>query len=485
MAVVVIATLLGCAPPPSPPDTTVPASTTESVDPEISRADGWRPAISRGDADSATEAIEAALVARDWSVADATLSRVRGELDALTIAPVLDAEPRLVLVERGLTLLAEARDPDALGPLISALETGGLPTAAVRWIVSTLGTLGDPLAVDVLITTPFRVRDAPGTQSVTERSVRAVAAIGEPAVPRLLRILDDDTHRVFELARDQGLDAWIVEASIVRALGAIGSTAATQPLLDRFVVADCDGRRASGEEGIDGRGRDVTRTMIAEALGTIGDPAAAETLCACSLLDEPSQVQAIVDALGRVGGPKALACLETVVARGAYHPDFAAPGFEHEIRWDAVRYALLAADGPRVRALVDGLAPDVREAVDERGFAEGLPVFEACAGERACLLDILADEQRHPFAREAAAFQLARANGGDLAIAEAIADAFTVPDARVRTSLAWLVATVADGRGCPTCVASLESVLADEAGRAGPEMTRAWVFARLAIARLR
>src|SRR5690349_1182663 len=84
--------------------------------------------------------------------------------------------------------LGALRAKAAVEPLIKALgqpeETQ--PKPVYKAAIDALGEIGDPAAVDVLISVQFAVADAPGTQSLGERAVRALGAIGEPAVPKLL-----------------------------------------------------------------------------------------------------------------------------------------------------------------------------------------------------------------------------------------------------------------------------------------------------------
>jgi HEAT repeat protein len=92
-------------------------------------------------------------------------------------------DTRMSMVVRLIATLGDAHHRDAVEPLIRLLEGVELPRPIQREIISALGRIGDPRAVDALLAVHFRVPDTPSTQSVGERALRAVAAIGDPALP--------------------------------------------------------------------------------------------------------------------------------------------------------------------------------------------------------------------------------------------------------------------------------------------------------------
>src|SRR5690606_20521527 len=95
--------------------------------------------------------------------------------------------------------------------------------------------------VDALITVQFAVADAPGTQSLGERAIRALGAIGEPAVPKLLETMAGNNTKVNDLAAEKGVDVRIVQQSAVRILGVIGSPKATEAIVAYMPQRDCVG----------------------------------------------------------------------------------------------------------------------------------------------------------------------------------------------------------------------------------------------------
>jgi HEAT repeat protein len=386
--------------------------------------------------------------------------------------------------------LGDIRATGSVELLVRALEASdelGLPSAISRQLVTALGRIGDPRAVEALIAVQFRIADVPGTLSIGERAIRAIGAIGEPAVPGLLLALEGKNRRVEALAEEVGLDPWVVRASMARALGAVGSSRATASLLAGFPKAMC-GTSPLAEDELDFL--EVSeRAIYANALGMIGDPAAVPTLCGCAgKSGDPSDTWEIAVALARIGGQEAFACLAELVDHGRYDPDLAGPGQEQAIRWDGFRLAVLAAPPSELGALKelrDRAEPDVREHIRRDESDIGIAVLEACAEDVACYREVLDDPERHSFERELAAFELARLRPGDLELAGAVAAAFATPDPGVRVNMAWLAGELARGHECPECVAGLEAVLFAEDTTKTATMQAAWIMARHTIDKAR
>ncbi|MCA9702182.1 MAG: HEAT repeat domain-containing protein, partial [Myxococcales bacterium] len=86
--------------------------------------------------------------------------------------------------------LGELRAAEGVDVLIATLEipeeTMGEAKPVYKAAIDALGQIGDARATDALIAVQFAVADAAGTQSIGERAIRALGAIGEPAVPKLL-----------------------------------------------------------------------------------------------------------------------------------------------------------------------------------------------------------------------------------------------------------------------------------------------------------
>jgi HEAT repeat protein len=209
--------------------------------------------------------------------------------------------------------LGVRRVESAVEPLIRILEGPELPRAIQREAISALGRIGDPRAVEVLIAVQFSIPDMPGTQSIGERALRALAAIGEDALPGLLITFVGRNPRVNTLAEQHGINAEMVRWMVLETFGIIGSPRVTEPILASFPSAGC-GRDATPADDVDLL---TERAFHANALGFIADPAAVSTLCACNgVSQQPQDVYEIAAALGRIGGEQAFECLAKLPCRG-------------------------------------------------------------------------------------------------------------------------------------------------------------------------
>lgn len=384
-----------------------------------------------------------------------------------------------------ISTLGDLRVTSAVELLIQTLEAPQIPRTLARALVSALGRIGDARAVDALIAVQFRIPDQPSTQSIAERSLRALGAIGEPALPGVLATFAGTNRRVNELAK-QHIDEEIVRLTMLRALGVIGSARAVEPILASFPRAGCAREPAAANE--DELMQAVSgRAFSANALGYIADAAAVPTLCACNGVSEnPIDVYEIASALGRIGGEQAFACLVKLVERGRYHPDWVpTAGMEVQIRWDAFRWAVVAAPPSKVDALLSLLqaaTPEVRAEIERLHHDVGIAVLRECGDDSTCYREVLDDVRRQPFERELAAFNLARrATPGDLELAAALTAAFETPEPEVRIHMAWLAAKVAADRACPACARNLEAVMKAEELSKDASMMAPWLSARQTI----
>ncbi len=185
--------------------------------------------------------------------------------------------------------LAELRDSRAVAPLIPLLFD---PTAAVREAaVDALKAIGGEETVRAVIPL-LRTENAAARNAASE----VLEWAGEPAVPHLVKLLDDDDKDVRKFAVDimaligspDTEDAFVralqdrdinVAAAAAEALGRIGSRACVKPLVHSL--------KASA----------WTRCSIAKSLGEIGGSDAVEALSQLTGDDDPMVVFTAVDAL--------------------------------------------------------------------------------------------------------------------------------------------------------------------------------------------
>lgn len=391
--------------------------------------------------------------------------------------------------------LGELRTPEAVDPLILALEQPEekQPKPVYKAAIDALGKIGDPKATGALIAVQFAVADSPSTQSIGERAIRALGAIGEEAVPKLVETMQGKNTAVNDLAAEKGVDVQIVQQSAVRILGVIGSSKATDDILAYMPQKDCEVDGEAPTEELDpvdlARGVGL-RAFAANALGFIGDPAAVAPLCSCrNATRNPGDLWEITAALGRIGGAEAYTCLEDIMTNGYYDPEEAVNSdFKYQIRWDGARWMILAA-GPanaaKAKAVIEGNDPKVKEEIEKLGWMKGIAVLEECGEDKACYEKVLGDATRDWFEREVAAFNFAQMSEvGDVAAAAALAKAFKTRDAGARVNIAHLSGKLAGNEDCPACADALESVMKAEKMTKEPTMQPAWLTARQVIAKV-
>ncbi|RMG96166.1 MAG: hypothetical protein D6705_11960 [Deltaproteobacteria bacterium] len=409
-------------------------------------------------------------------------------LDKLIADPKFDkgneeGRLRLEMVET----LGVLRVPEAVPVLIKAMEQTkeNQPVAVHRAAATALGNIGDPAAVDALITVTFRVPDTPSTSDIGNRSKTALVAIGEPAVPQVLKMLRGEHEEVNKLAAEHGVPLQIVKNTAAGILGAMGAKQAVEEIVAFMPQDDC-GEKPKAETDPE---QAALRAIVAQALGFIGDERAVDALCSCvHATHNPGDMWPIVEALGRIGGKKATECLVDVLERGEYDPEYLTNSdFRYEVRWEGARFAIMAAspeDLPKVEAAIAAQTdPKVKEKIAQ--WQPGIDVVKKCKDDKACYLGVLKDTSAHWFAREKAAVELARLAKGDVEVATEIAKAFKVrsPDARV--TMALLPAQMLEGKSCAACVEAYQKVLEAEKGTMDAKMQLPVLVARYTMAKLR
>lgn len=448
-----------------------------------------------GSAESHKQAILALQGVRAANATDAAPAIVE-QFKALTESPSKDqaaGQEGALRYEMAKTL-GELRASEAVDPLIEALAQPEekQPKPVYKAAIDALGQIGDPKATDALIAVQFGVADAPGTQSIGERAVRALGAIGAPAVPKLVETMEGKNEKVNELAAEKGVDVQIVQQSAVRILGVVGSDKATEAIVTYMPQSDCESEEGEPEELDDEtKARAVgLRAFAANALGYIGDPKAVPALCACrNATRNPGDLWEIISALGRIGGDEAFACLKDVTTTGYYDPEEAVNSdFKHQVRWEGIRWLVLSAPPAKageIKEVVEGNEDKVKEEVEKLGWMKGVAVLEECKEDKACYEGVMADATRDWFEREVGAFNFARmSEPGDVEAAQKLAKAFKTRDGGARMNIAWLTAKVAGDQDCTACAEALEGVMKAEELTKDASMQGAWLTARQTIAKV-
>jgi HEAT repeat protein len=422
-------------------------------------------------------ALDGTKKARATEAADAVIE----ELEKVIANPKLDeGDEQGRLRSLMVTTLGVLGDPKAVPVLIKTMEQPkeDQPVSVHRAAAQALGRIGDPAAVDALLTVTFRVPDAPTTTNVSERAKVALVSIGDEAIPKVLRMLRGEHDGVQKLAAENGVAQLAIQQTAASILGAIGSSKAVDDLVGFMPRDGCEGAAAADAEPAAEPQEDADedvgspdpdhasmRAFVANALGLIGDPKPADALCSCVFATHnPGDMFFIVEALGRIGGDKALSCLLDVVKKGKYDADAVEKEFVFQPRWEAGRFAVLVAgpdDLPQVKQAF-AAQKDARVKQELQAWEPGIELLERCKADRDCYLKDLRDQAADWFVREKAAYEVARLGAGDPKMAEEIAKAFKVRNPDARVTMAWLPAKMLDGKPCPACAEAYQHVLEAE-----------------------
>ncbi len=465
----------------------------------------WNKAIMLDGSAEARDATILALQGVMKAKADGSLDVVIEQLDKIIADPKNDAgeragEVRALMVET----LGAIGSPKALPVLIKSLEQpeDKQPVGVHRKVADALGIIGDASAVDALLTSTYRVPDAFTSTNIGERVKVALAAIGEPAVPRVVAMLKGEIKEVQDLAAKHGIDQVNIQNSAASFLGVIGSKAATADIIGYMPVQECAApavekkeETPADEEGEEEAAPQIdtgaVRAVMANALGLIADETAVDALCSCSTWSKnPGDMFVIAEALGRIGGEKATTCLENVIKNGIYVQDAVENSdFVKEIRWEAGRFGVLAAGSAgigKIKAALDEARKDPNVAKNSAGWDVGIQTIEKCKEDLACYMAVVDDSNADWFAREVAAVNAGRLAKGDAKVAEAISKAYKVRHKDGRVTMAWMAGHMMQDKDCPACVTAFERILEDEKdSRLPAEYQLSVLTARYTIGKLR
>ncbi len=467
----------------------------------------WVKALTLDGSDAARKRVIAALHGIQKARATGVADNVTALLLGLIKDPSKDrgktneGELRLELAKT----LGELRDKKGVPVLIEAMrQTKDVqPVSVHREAAKALGMIKDPDAVDALLTVSFRVPDAPSTTDISNRAKIALVSIGEPAVSRLKEMLAGKFEEVNKLAEANEVDLLVVRQTAVAILGALGTQSATDELIAFMPQNDCvvkepkkvDKKKKKDDEEDEPTGEEVDdaslRAFVANTLGMIGDPKGVPALCKCiNATHNPGDMFPITEALGRIGGSDAFKGLAGTTKSGGYDPaGLGDSDFRYQIRWEAARFAILVASDQDIPVLQDalkGAAANGDKKVPEElaKWDAGLKLLETCKADKACYMKTLQDQNADWFAREKAAYEVARLSPGDKTVALELSKAFKVRNPDARVTMALLVPRVLGATKCPECAAALEDVMKGEKGSMDATMQLPVLTARTSIARI-
>jgi HEAT repeat protein len=468
----------------------------------------WNKALALDGSDAARKRVLAALQGIQKARPPAVVDAVVALMQSLVKDPGKDkgktneGELRLELA----TTLGELRDKKATPVLIEALNQTkeNQPVAVHREAAKALGMIKDPAAVDALLTVSFRVPDAASTTDISNRAKLALVSIGEPAIPRLKEMLAGQFKEVTDLANKNDVPLLVTQQTAVGIMGAMGSPTAIDELIAFMPQDDCvpeaakkpDKKKKKKDEDEEPTEEDVAdaslRAFVGNTLGLIGDPKGVAPLCKCvNATHNPGDMFPITEAMGRIGGEEAFKCLIDVTKNGEYDPEaLDDSAFRYQIRWEAARFAILTAGPDNLPALQEALKAaaankDPKIVAEMPKWEPGLKVLETCKADLACYKKTLDDQNADWFAREKAAYEIARLSPpGDKAAALEVAKAFKVRNPDARVSMALLVPRILKGEKCPECAAALDDVMKGEKGTMDGTLQLSVLTARSSIARI-
>lgn len=472
---------------------------------QVGRPEGaglWTKALVYDGSDASRKLLLSACDGIAKAKATGTLDAVIAQLDAFIQAPNKDKGPeggemRMALVQA----LGAIRDKKAVGILSKVMEQTreNQPVAVHREAAKSLGLIRDPSAVDALLTVTFRVPDSASTTDIGNRSKLALVSIGDEAVPGVMKMLRGEHEEVNKLAALNGVDLLIVQQTAVGILGAMGAKDAVDELLAFMPRDGCGPKPAAAAPAKGKKAKKVEqeeldpakvslRAFVANSLGLIGDERASEPLCSCvNATHNPGDMFPITEALGRIGGPVAQACLIDLVKTGEYDPETVdSSDMAKQIRWEAARFATLVtpdAEIAQVREAIEGNTdPKVKENMAQ--WQEGIALVESCKADKECYLKALKDTKADWFAREKAAYELVRLAKGDLAVGVEMAKAFKVRNPDARVTMALMVPRLLEGKRCGDCAEAFEAVLSGEKGSMDATMQLPVLTVRQTIAKI-
>ena len=174
--------------------------------------------------------------------ATALVDAVSAQLDATVENPSKDKGKQEGTARRDYAkTLGELGDPKAVDVLVKVVNVPAedQPRAVHKEAIKALGMLRDPKGLNAILLATLRLPDAPSSTDVFNRSMLALVGMGEPAVKATLDVFEGKNQDALKLAADQGLDDTALKLIYSRFLGALGDPAAVDPLVAFMPREDC------------------------------------------------------------------------------------------------------------------------------------------------------------------------------------------------------------------------------------------------------
>jgi HEAT repeat protein len=393
---------------------------------------------------------------RDRDVLDANrfIADALGALRAREAVPALQSlagSPDGYVQVAAVDALGRIGDPAAVDTLVSMVENPQVEPFTARKALLALGRIGDKRAGPAVLRMLFEER--PGVSFFPEAAF-AVSQIGRPMAPALLAVLEGKDATLAAWAKGRGVVPGALYAKSAQLLGDVGGPEVVPALLGKLAYRDTD-------PGVEM----YVRVLAAESLGRLRAKEAVKALGEQLVREkDPNVRDRLCDALVRIGDPAALPALKAAAGAGS---------------WDLREGPLTAVSrlgSPAERPFVDGArerecgkacAPPVQAAY--AGMLARLDAAKAC-GDAACWTGKLADASAA--VRDRAALELGRSGGASCAgaLGDAIVRQVSDPAelaARYHAVLAlgWIAAREQLGAAGEPIAAKLEAMIAADRGR--------------------
>lgn len=373
----------------------------------------------------------------------AALARMPSPEAVPPLLRMLRAKDPYVQVE-AIRALGQQRAKDAVEPLMAVAQDDGLEPLLNRRAVQSLGEIGDPRAIPVLVKLLFKQHPSRGDSFYGE-SAFSLYQIGEPAKDAALQALRGEDRELSAWAQQHRIEEAALYAKAAQLVGDLKDRRAEPVLLQRLAYRAEDPDLAM-----------LVRMTAADALGRMRVTAAVRPISQLASDERLPARERYAWALSRIGGRGALPALEAAAGVGLW-----------EVRERAIWGLTLLGD-ERELPLLERLKAKERqrtaqecerydlsgcskpEQLAEKRIARIGAVTGRLEAARECKADVACWEKKlaapEAALRERAALELGRLGGGAIALTQVLADPDPAARAAAVTALDWLTDADAGAR---------------------------------------
>ncbi|HEY6097911.1 MAG TPA: HEAT repeat domain-containing protein, partial [Anaeromyxobacter sp.] len=347
--------------------------------------------------------------------------------------------------------LGRIGDPAAVDTLVSVATGDKVEPFTARKALLALGRIGDARATAAVLRMLFEER--PGVSFFPEASFAAVQ-IGRPMAAPLLAVLEGRDAALGAWAKEHGILPGALYAKSAQLLGDVGGAEAVPALVRKLSYQDVDPGIAT-----------FVRVFAAESLGRMRAKEAVRPLAELVVKErDPDVRDRYCDALARIGDPAALGPLRTAAQAGEWSLRQGPFTAMSRLGGEAERPLVVAA---KAKDCAAKCAPGVEAAY--AGMVARLDAAKACS-EVGCWAGKLGDSSAP--VRDRAALEVGRAGGAAhaAALGEAIVrpvngDADLVARYHAVLALGWIASREKLGPSAEPLARKIEAMIAQDRGR--------------------